>query len=156
MSDEKEKAAPAIGVSYQVQLSPTRTLVFQAHVPMESKLAGLNGVTDLLRMAAERQEDFAMIPVLEKLVEAADRELQQTQNAIGLHDSLVERKNAEFKANGRRGERSAPEDVSNRQRLEQQAEEFRSRSANAKKELDKLKEKLDGRPDYLPTGDTGG
>lgn len=157
MSDEKDKAAPAIGVSYQIQLSPTRTLVFQAHVPMEAKLTGLNAVTDLLRLAAERQEDYAMIPVLEKLVEAADRELQQTNTALGIHDSQVERKQAEFKANGRRGDyKGSDTDLMNRQRLEQQAEHFVGNRANAIKELDKLRAKLDGRPYDLSNSDTGG
>lgn len=157
MSDEKDKAAPAIGVSYQVQLGQSRQLVFQTHVPFESKLAGLNAVTDLLRLAADRQEEFAMFTVLEKKGEAAERELKQTQTALAMHDSQVARKQEEWKAADRRGTyKGADTDVLNRQRLEQQAEHFVGEIANVKKEADKLRAKLYGRSDDLPTGDTGG
>ena len=55
MTEQKE-GAPAIGISYSVQVDDKRSLVFQTFVPQDADVKAINNLTDKLELVAGRQE----------------------------------------------------------------------------------------------------
>jgi len=53
---EVDEKIPSIGISYQIQTRPSRTLVMQAFVERDCEKAVLDKLLDKLRDAAERQQ----------------------------------------------------------------------------------------------------
>ena len=98
--DEPDKI-PSIGISYQIQTRPTRTLVLQAFVERDCAPETLNGVLDKLRDAAERQQAYEYIDDINKELKAAHVRAAKQAIMIEKIDDMIKR---EWDGSNRRGE----------------------------------------------------
>lgn len=97
---EEVKELPAIGVSLQVVLDQSRTLVLQTHVAREDQ-AVINGVLDQLTRASDRQEAKYMVEKVKRLLRQAERNYIDTENGIERRSADAR---AEWEAGNRAGE----------------------------------------------------
>src|SRR3974390_700610 len=79
--DEPDKI-PSIGISYQIQTRPSRTLVLQAFVERDCAPADLNALLDKLRDAAERQQAWEKLDDIRLELRRANLQATQQQVAI--------------------------------------------------------------------------
>jgi hypothetical protein len=96
-------ADPALGFSYQVVLDKEarRTLVFQAHVPVDASIEDVNAVLDKIGKAADRQ--IAIYELLEARRAVADH--QRTAKTLAVQkENLEALARARYEASGRKGE----------------------------------------------------
>ena len=84
------EVAPAIGLSYSVQVGDGRSLVAQTHVPQVWSLEEINAVTDKLRKVADRQQQFGKLEAMEHDLELKDRLIKQLEDGIDAVDQKVE------------------------------------------------------------------
>jgi regulator of replication initiation timing len=83
MSDEKGETEPAIGVSLNANLSPTKQIVLQTHVPVEWTEEQINKLVDKLSGVIDRKEAYYRIEILEA-------ELEQNEQALySINDNLA-------------------------------------------------------------------
>lgn len=93
-------SAPLIGFSLQVQLTPQKTLVIQSHVDADVSDSVLNSALDKIVRAADRIDDHYTLPILERGLEAMERELAAAvKNA---QDDVKALAGADVKANVRK------------------------------------------------------
>lgn len=104
-------SAPLIGFSLQVQLTPQKTLVIQSHVDADVTDSVLNSALDKIVRAADRIDDHYTLPILEKGLEAMERELaavvknqQDDVKALAAADVKANVRKKMWTESGKRGE----------------------------------------------------
>jgi hypothetical protein len=107
--DEK---IPSIGISYQVQTRPSRTIVLQAFVERDCEAATLNALLDKLRDAAERQQVREKIDDVRLEIKNAKHRAVQQQAEIEKADAQIIRN---WENGNRRGEPRPTQQESQRQ-----------------------------------------
>lgn len=88
MDDEK---IPSIGISYQVQTRPTRTLVLQAFIDRDCEPVVLNALLDKLRSASERQQAWEVLDDLKKEIKRHRSLAEKQAIAIQKADEEIKR-----------------------------------------------------------------
>ena len=99
MTDVKGETEPAIGISLNANLSPTKQIVLQTHIPVDWTVEQINGLVDKLAGVIDRKEAYYQVDMIEA-------ELEQNEHALySIRDNLANvEKNALLKheASGRR------------------------------------------------------
>lgn len=83
MSDVKGETEPAIGISLNANLSPTKQIVLQTHIPIEWTKEQINNLVDTLSDVIDRKEAYYRIEVYQA-------ELEQNEQALySIRDNLA-------------------------------------------------------------------
>lgn len=90
----------ALGVSLQIQLSPTRQVVFQTHVAQVTTADELNKLLDKLNGVGDRAEIYYQIPVLEA---EHKRAVQILEDHTRRMENVESNARAKYEEGGRRG-----------------------------------------------------
>ena len=104
---------PSIGVSYNVQIAGSKSLVLQTFVARDADIAALNAALDKMRVAAERQAAFAALVDLQK-------ELKQNEEFQARHAERMAQVDENLKAAWGRGNRKGDIVLTAKERTEQQ------------------------------------
>lgn len=104
--------APAIGLSYQIDLSNGRQIVMQTHVAQDVANADLDKLLDRMGRSVERQrmhyENVAKKEALEKLLEQQLRQYNTFNADFMRLEEERELREQQFVATGRKGDYKAP------------------------------------------------
>lgn len=100
MSDGIPTPIPALGFSYQFQISERRSIVFQTHIERETDLSDINDILDKMQLAANRQQALLEIVDTERQL-AAKRYLlrQQKEDYLRAEAEAQERLRQDTKRN---------------------------------------------------------
>ncbi len=83
MTDVKGETEPAIGLSLNANLSPTKQIVLQTHIPSDWNAEQINTLVDKLVGVIDRKEAYYRVEVLEAELE------QQEQALYSIQDNLA-------------------------------------------------------------------
>jgi len=137
---EAASTAPAIGVSFQIDLGTGRTIVMQTHVDQDAGQGSIDVLLDKMGAAAERQRvhygHVAKKEALEQLLEQQQRQYDAfSRDFMRLEDERAARE-AEHAEGGRRGPYKAPPNE------ESQRKNARVTLENAKQDMDKTRRQI--------------
>ena len=149
MADDEK--IPSIGISYQVQTRPSRTLVLQAFVERDCAPADLNALLDKLRDAAERQQAWEKLDDIRLELRRANLQATQQQVAIEKADTQIKQ---EWNDSNRRGSpRLTQLQIQKQQQAYETAENIRNQLAILNEDLAKYEGIVaNGRMDSIRDG----
>lgn len=136
--------APAIGLSYQIDLSNGRQIVMQTHVGQDVPSADLDRLLDRMGRAVERQrlhyENVAKKEALEKLLEQQTRQYDSfNSDFMRLEDDRAARER-EFAQSGRKGDyKIPPNEEQNRRNALVTLKKGKEDIAKTQREIEELK-----------------
>ena len=99
LSAPRPTEVPALGMSYQFQISERRSIVFQTHISNDVDQKTLDDILDTMQLAANRQQALLEIVDTERQLAALRQQLPLLEED---RDKAVVRMNAKIDADPRR------------------------------------------------------
>lgn len=136
--------APAIGLSYQIDLSNGRQIVMQTHVSQDVSGKDIDKLLDRIGRAVERQrlhyENVSKKEALEKLLEQQTRQYDSFNADFMRLEEEREMRERQFAQSGRKGEYKVPaNEEQNRRNARITLVKGQEDIAKTKREIEELK-----------------
>lgn len=132
--------APAIGIQMSTNLGPDRALNLSCWLPLDTTVYELNATLDKFWDASERLDARSKIYVLEKTIEAAERDRETARKNIAKLDFAGQAREHERKATGRQGPPKVPaQEAETRRAFETAIEEYTAKIAKFTADLADLR-----------------
>lgn len=132
--------SPAIGIQMSTQLGPDKALNLSCWIPLDSTVGDLNDTLDKFWDASERLEARSKIVVLEKTIEALERDREGAAKNIAKIDYGRQAREAEYKSRNRQGTPKHPvNEDETRRAYEGAIEEYTTKIAKFEKDLVDMK-----------------
>jgi hypothetical protein len=84
---------PALGISYELKVSPNRCIVFQTHVSNDIDQIELNRLLDTIQSAASRQQAMVELIDAERNLINGRHQLRLHQRDLQMHRAVVDERN---------------------------------------------------------------
>jgi hypothetical protein len=140
--DKKQdlEKAPAIGIQLSTQLGPDRALNLSCWLPLDCSVRDLNSTLDKFWSAADRLEARSKIVVLEKTLEALERDRKDATKNIAKIDFARSAREHEAKSRGKQGPLKSPANEDETRRAYETAiEEYTAKIAKFTADLADMK-----------------